>query len=86
MNCTIPLEHPTPNVTSLTPSPPRRAVLSPTLKTVIASNCGLRLGIDDIVDISYAHFAVILGIFRFRAGIRKHYEIRRYSPDVIIDA
>jgi hypothetical protein len=44
----------------------------------------LTLGIDGIVDILQAHFATISGIFRIR-GLRKRHEIRRYSPDDIID-
>jgi hypothetical protein len=44
----------------------------------------IRLGIDGIVDILQAYFDVISGIFRIR-GLRKHNEMRRYSPDDIID-
>jgi hypothetical protein len=41
-------------------------------------------GIDDIVDILKAHFAANSGMFCTR-GLRKHHEIRRYSPSDIID-
>jgi hypothetical protein len=44
----------------------------------------IRLGIGGIVDILQLYFAVISEIFRIQ-GIRKHHEIRRYSPDDIID-
>jgi hypothetical protein len=44
----------------------------------------LRLGIDGIVYILQVHFAVILGTFRIR-GLQKHHEIRRYTPDDIIE-
>jgi hypothetical protein len=44
----------------------------------------VRLGIDSIVDIFQVYFAAISGIFRIR-GLRKHHEIRRYSPDDIND-
>jgi hypothetical protein len=44
----------------------------------------VRQGIDGIVNISHAHFVVISGILNIR-GLQKHHEIRRYSPDDIID-
>jgi hypothetical protein len=44
----------------------------------------VRLGIDGIVDILQAHFVVISGTFHIR-GFRNHPEVRRYSPDDIID-
>jgi hypothetical protein len=50
--------------------------------TYIANN--LRLGIDGIVDVLQVHFAAISGTFRIR-GLRNYHEIRRYSPDDIID-
>jgi hypothetical protein len=50
-----------------------------------ASTNGGRLGIDGIVNIFHAHFAVISGMFRIR-GLRRHHDIlRRYSLDDIID-
>jgi hypothetical protein len=42
------------------------------------------IGIDGIVEILQAHFGVISGSLRFR-DLRKHHDIRRYSPDDIID-
>jgi hypothetical protein len=44
----------------------------------------IRLGIDGIIDIFRAYFAVISGVFRIR-GLRKHHEVRRHSLDDIID-
>jgi hypothetical protein len=43
------------------------------------------LGIDGIVDILQAHFAAISGTYPIR-GLQKHHEMRRYSPDNIIDS
>jgi hypothetical protein len=44
----------------------------------------IRLGIDGIVDIFHAHFALISVTFRIW-GLRKYHEVRRYSPDDTID-